>query len=221
MGLTCECFCSDFDKGDYDSWWEPGCASVPPSGMKCCECGAPLPAEECACIRNYEVYEPDGTDAAPRHPWSAEGDESVTSAEFLAIEAAWDEWAARTGWEDEYDRYERETGADYRCDRCAGLAASIEDLGYCLIRSGELIECHGDFIHEHGYAPRLWRAGADGIFNPHPWRRQDYVAAWVRRMRHRTSAWFRYGWKSDLRYKVWWPIRRRFQKITKRLGSAA
>jgi hypothetical protein len=205
MGLTCECY--DFDPGEHDSWWEPGGAAIPPAGERCCECGAMLPQAPCERICHMKVYEPESE--APPHPDDLpdEEAEALSTVEAALMEGARDNWLSEHGWDFDTERYERCTSADYRCERCADLAASIEALGYCLIGPGELIECHGEFIHEHGYAPRLWRAGADGVFNPHPWRRRDYVAAWLRRKRINTWYFLRYGWRHWLRWRVYERIR--------------
>ena len=204
MGLSCECY-GDFDKGDFENWWEPGGLAIPPAGAKCCECNAPLPTEKCESFGHMEVWEPEGN--PPPHPDDLPDAETIPDAEAYAIERAHDDWKDENGWDDEVERYERCIGSDYRCERCSDLASSIEDLGYCLIGPGELIEDHGEFIAEHGYAPRLWRAGPDGVLNPYPWRRRDYVASWVRKKR--LNAWYflRYGWKHWLRWKVYERIR--------------
>jgi hypothetical protein len=200
MGLSCECS-GNFDKGEYDNWWEPGGLAVPPVGTKCCECCAPLPAEECASFDHMEVWEPQAP--WPLHPDDWPNVESLSDVEFAEAEKAFDDFNDANGFDSETERFERCVAADYRCERCSDLASSIEDLGYCLIGPGELIEDHGEFIHEHGYTPRLWRAGADGVYNPHPWRRRDKVASWVRKKR--INAWYfvRYGWKHWLRWKVY------------------
>ena len=204
MGLSCEC--SDFNKGDYANWWELGGLAIPPAGTKCCECGAPLLAEECQSFDHMEVWEPEGE--LP-HPDTLPDEEQVklSEAKFDAMERAYHGFLDAHGWDSETERYELCTGSDYRCERCSDLAASIEDLGYCLIAPSELIEDHGEFISEHGYAPRLWRAGPDGVLNPYPWRRRDHVAAWLRRKYLNTRYFLRYGWKLWLRWKVYERIR--------------
>lgn len=57
MGLRCDC---DFDISDASSWYEEAGWRVPPANTRCCECNAPLPADEKAArILLWEVYEPE------------------------------------------------------------------------------------------------------------------------------------------------------------------
>lgn len=69
MGLSCSC--DDFDKSDFERWWEPGGKSVPPAWSRCCECNAPLPPEKHDCIVHMEVYDPG--EIEPLHTMAAFG----------------------------------------------------------------------------------------------------------------------------------------------------
>jgi hypothetical protein len=205
--MILSCSCEDFDKSDYDRWWEPGGMAVPPSGSRCVECRAPLSDEPCESFDHMEIWEP--VDQQPPHPDTLPEYEQLklSDADFTAMEIAHEDWLDDHGWDDECERFERCTGSDYRCGRCSDLAASIVDLGYCLIGPGELIDDHMEFIRKHGLAPRIWRADDGGTLNPHPVHPRDYVASWVRRTRLSMRHFLRYGWKPWLRWRVYERIR--------------
>lgn len=195
MALSCSC--DDFDKGDHDRWWEPGRPSVPPVGERCCECDAPLPQEPCDVIVHMEVFEPEDE---PRAPWDVDANEDVDIDE---IEKTFDAYRDRNGWDDDCERYERVRSRDYRCERCAGLATSIEDLGYCMIPPGDLAEAHCDYVEQSGLPEIIWTRRADGVFHPRRMTRMDFLKRELRRRRNRA----RYlllqgGWKSWLRWQV-------------------
>lgn len=172
MGLSCSC--DDFDKGDYDHWWEPGGRRLPPAGTRCCECAAPLPAEKHACIVHTEVYDPDETaDPRPPHPDEVLGDkpdDSTTSRHWSqrydAMEQSHYDYADTHGWDSDYERFERTRGIDYRCERCEGLAEAIEDLGYCMIAPGDLIDCHVEYVEEHGDGNVIWKRDRFNVWQP-------------------------------------------------------
>lgn len=223
MGLSCSC--DDFDKGDCDHWWEPGRKSVPPAGTRCCECCAPLPAVPLTCINHMEVYEPDEIELRPPHPEDVLDDEPDDCnlrrhwrQRYDAMEAEQEDYDDRHGWESDYERYERLISRDYRCERCEGLADAIEDMGYCMIGPGELAECHTEYVNEiakHSGHAVIWRQGKDGIWNPRPRTkaddRRDALIRFRRRWYYRL---FRGGWKHDLRWKVWEPIRWAIERRT-------
>lgn len=194
MGLSCGC--DDFDKSDYDHWWEPGRPSVPPSGERCCECNALLPpGEKRATILHGEVYEPD--EPCPGWP---DVDEDV---EFEA-------WADRTGWDWETERCERYT-SEYRCERCADLADAIEALGYCMIAPGELIDSHAEYVNEHAAQRRhtvIWKQNPDGVWHPRTELAEDRLIAALTRLARRARSWLVWGWRHDLQFRVWHPLMR-------------
>jgi hypothetical protein len=211
--MTLSCSCNDFDKGEYDHWWGPGRPSVPPAGERCCECKAPLPHDPCKCIWHMEAYEPDGN--PPPHPDDLPGveAEALSDKEAEAMERAHFDWKDENGWDDECERYERDGDTDFRCERCSDLAASIEDLGYCMIGPGDLIEAHMEFIDAHHYAKRKWVSNAHGTLNPHPWTRADYVRDWYRRTCYEVGSWLRWKlrWKiNHFKWRVIYAIKRAF-----------
>lgn len=222
MGLSCSC--EDFDAADYESWWEPGRPSVPPAGERCCECGAHLPdGVECKTIWHGEVYDPGEIEPAPRAPWDVDADEMDDEA-FAVIEGAWDAYCDKHGWDSERERFER-FYTSYRCERCADLATALDGderdggLGFCMIAPGELIDNHTEYVNEvqelaPGVARReiIWKQDSDGVWHPRRKtvadRRREEIA------RHWCNAryWLRYGWRSDLRWKVLFPARTRVMR---------
>lgn len=201
MGLSCSC--GEFDKGEYDRWWEPGRRSVPPPGTRCCECDAPLPdGEACQTILHGEVYDPGEIEPEP-----TEDDDPDESGE--AFDARFDAWREKHGWDSEYERFERYT-RDYRCERCEGLADAIEDLGYCMIAPGELAEAHCEYVEQSGGAEMIWKRGRDGVLHPRRMTRWDFARREARRrVSNARYFWLHGGWKSALRYKLWPAIERR------------
>lgn len=215
MGLSCSC--DDFDKGDHESWWEPGRRSVPPPGTCCCECDALLPAgETCQTILHGEVYDPGEIEPRPQHPDDVLDDEpdDVNLRRhwrqlYRAMEDAVDDYDGRHGWDGEYERFERYT-SEYRCERCEGLADAIEDLGYCMIAPGELAAAHCEYVEQSGAPEMIWRRGRDGVLHPRRMTRWDFARREARRrISNARYFWFYGGWKSALRYKLWPAIERR------------
>ena len=237
MGLSCACY--DFDKGDYERWWESASNRRPPSGTRCCECGAPLPTDEKAiCFAEWEVFNP----AIPEPP-SADNEQecgfppypqfrwrsSYTPEEREEIRIAtaeWEQeygpaiefyrqqredWESDNGWDDEYQRCERITEYRFRCDRCQGLAEAIEELGYCTLGPDEVIDAHIEYAEEHSGVKLKW-ANDRGTFNPRRWNRADYVEDAANRFWSRIRFYILYGWKLTLRYKIIWPIEKRFKR---------
>lgn len=199
MGLSCSC---DFDKGDADHWWEPGRAQVPPAGTRCCECDAPLPVEPHANIVSMEVFEPD--EPRPPHPEDDDDLDAMSDDEFDRREALYDEWADRNGWDSDYERCERVSARDYRCDRCDGLAVSIEDLGYCMIGPGDLIDAHCEYVAEQDQDTEIiWKRDRSGVLQPRRMTKRDYAARETRRRWNNVKYfWWCGGWKTWLRWKV-------------------
>lgn len=169
MGLSCSC--DDFDKGDHDKWWEPGQRNRPPAGEKCCECNAPLPDEPLECWLTMEVYDPgdeveEPRDFAPGHSVTCD----VLNRHLEQLEEAHEddmyEFQDEHGWDDDYERFERVAGKEFRCERCSDLVAAIEGLGYCAIGPGDLIENHVEYVAQNGHACMKWVKGQDGVLNP-------------------------------------------------------
>lgn len=222
MGLSCSC---DFDKGDVETWWEPGRPQVPQAGTRCCECNAPLPAEPHANIVRMEVFEPD--EPRPSHPEDADDFDAMSDEEFDRREALYYEWANRNGWDSDYERCERVSAREYRCERCDGLATSIEALGYCMIGPGDLIEAHGEYVdgQEQG-VEIIWKRDRSGVWQPRRMTKRDYAAREVRRRWWNARYfWWHGGWKTWLRRKVLFHAERRVMRAlgyeyrTNRSGS--
>lgn len=206
--MTLSCSCTDFDPAEHDSWWEPGRASIPPPGSRCCECNALLPdGEKRQTILAHTVVEP--KEPMPEWPYNAEADE-----EEERLEAAWVAWAERNGWDSETERCV-ETAAEHRCERCGDLADAIEDMGYCMIAPGSLIEAHEEYVNDvqelaDGVVRReiIWTKDKAGVWNPRRKTDADRRREARRRLWSRTKAYARYGWKLDLQYKVWHRVMR-------------
>lgn len=200
--MTLSCACNDFDKGDHDSWWEPGRRSVPPPGERCCECNAALPAgEKRASILHGEVYEPDAAAlAADPEPEEPEDDD------WDKFDARYDAWRDRHGWDSKFERFERYT-SEYRCERCEDLAAAIEDLGYCMIAPGELPDAHAEYVNERRHQI-IWKQNPDGVWHPRPEMPEDRLIAEITRRWRRTVSWVRWGWRHDMQFKVWHRVMR-------------
>lgn len=221
--MTLSCSCSDFDKGDHESWWEPGRSSVPPAGTRCCECNAPLPDNvEHKTILCGKVYDPGEIEKQPRPPWDVDSDE-MTDDEFDAIEAAWDAYCDKYGWDCETDRFER-YNSEYRCERCNDLKDAIEGMGFCMIGPGDLIASHTEYVNEvqelaPGVVRReiIWRKNADGVWHPSRKTAAEKRREEVSRRWRKAKYWLRYGWKSDLRWKVWFRAQTR---VMRALGYA-
>lgn len=213
MGLSCSC--DDFDKGDFDHWWEPGGQGTPPPGTICCECGAPVPVEPRPCVDHMEVWEPANV---PPAPWEID-DSKMTYEEFLDAEDRWHAFCDEHGWDSDCERFERCASSDYRCDRCDGLVESIESLGYCAIAPGDLIDNHVEYVAEHGSHEVIWKRGRDGILNPRRMTRLDFAKREAWRRWRRIRYFVRYGWKTWLRWTVWGGIQRRtWHPVLRRLG---
>lgn len=193
MGLSCSC--EDFDKGDFESWWEPGRETKAPAGVKCCECCAPIPeGDEVATILHFESYH---LDDPPRNPGEDDDDYQ---------ERVWEWRDNHPDWEDDYERFERVDSVDYRCDRCDGLAASIEDLGYCLTAPGDLIDSHIEYAWEHAKRRRKWVRDAEGVFQPRDWTVLDHARAAVRNAWRETKYTIRWRifWRVKYEIVTWW-----------------
>lgn len=174
MGLSCSC---DFEKGEYERWYEPGGLRSAPSGTRCCECGAAIPEGDVVNTTfEFEVYEPEEERPewnGPPEPFRwAEAEEAVAlwdeayGLAMQAIEAAQERYDAKYGFDREYERCERLAYTSFRCERCGGLAESIEDLGYCMIVPGELPEAHAEYVYEHSGANIRWVPDQNGVLNP-------------------------------------------------------
>lgn len=169
MGLSCSC--DDFDKGEYDTWWEVPYRAPAPAGAMCCECGAPIPAGlRTWAIDTMEVYTPDVE--PPRSPWDVDANEMSDEA-FEALEKTWDTFCETHGYDDEYERFERCAGTEYRCERCDDLATALDGsaaeggLGFCTIGPGQLIEAHLEYVSDYvGGPPMVWVRDKAGILNP-------------------------------------------------------
>lgn len=217
--MTLSCSCADFDKSEHERWWEPGRASVPPAGTRCCECNAPLPeGEKQQTILAGEVYEPDdATLAADPEPEETEDDDADD------FDARLDAWRDRHGWDGETDRFERFT-SDYRCERCADLADAIEGMGFCMLAPGDLASAHEEYVNEtQELAPGverreiIWAKGKDGVWHPRRKTAGDKRRAEIIRRWRNAKAWVRWGWRHDLRWKVWFPAQIR---VMRALGYA-
>lgn len=219
MGLSCSC--DDFDKGDHDWWWEAPYRSVPPPSTTCCECGAALPSGiEAECFDTMEVYEP----ATPRPP-SAENvlddePEEVNLSRhwgqrYDQLEADQEAWDDANGWDHYYERCERVCETQYRCERCEDLAAAFvgeEGLGFCTIAPGDLISSHREYSLEYGDGSIVWKRFPGGVMHPCRMLPEERLVEWLGVKRRRIAYWLRWGWKSDLRCKVWLPLQRRVMR---------
>lgn len=188
----------DFDAGDCDNYWICESAIVP-EGTKCCECGAAIPAGgRRSCATHYEVYEP--KEPEPTDPYDVEDDASITEEQFVAIESAFENFRKAHGWDDETERYVRETSTDFRCDRCEGEVEILAQFDVCVSSPGELPGAHeAHYWHQHKRRIR-WRTGTGGVLNPQPWRLSDYVR------HYRRKAYWRLH--SELTWKLKWRVRR-------------
>lgn len=222
----------DFDKGDAGAWCEPGRPSVPPAGERCCECNAPLPpGEKCATVLSAEVYEPDDAEFPPedvnRWPrlhangwqWSPSPSCSVLERHGEQMEQALDDFRDANGWDSDYERFERHD-IHYRCKRCATLQRYIESHGYCMSMPGELPSDHVEFLDgdddddrdrepEEGAGDTMWKPDRFGVWHPCRMTGEDHMRVWLIRRSRRIYSWLRWGWKSDLQWKVWWPLQHR------------
>lgn len=211
MGLSC--YCDDFDKSEHTKWFEPGRRSVPQPDETCCECNAPLPAETCQSILCGEVYEPDVE--MPPHPEDVLGDEPSDinlarhwDQRYSAMEAERDELCDKYGWDDECERFERYS-VQHRCERCEDLASAIEDIGYCMIIPGDLMESHCEYVEQSGGAEMIWKPNRYGIWHPRRMTRTDFATREARRSARNALFFVRFGWRLWLRYTVWGAIERR------------
>jgi hypothetical protein len=207
MALSCSC--SDFDKSELDKWWERDGREVPPDGARCCECNAPLEQVPCECFARYETYEPKGE--PPPHPDDLPDEEfeRLTKTEVWSMEALWDDWQSDHGWDADCERYERVTDVLYRCERCSDHASIYEDLGYCTIEPGKLIEANAEYISWTGAAPRKWVPDATGRLDPRPLTRPERLARRIKAIRPRVRWYCVYGWKRDLL----WPFKARLRRF--------
>lgn len=207
--MTLSCSCAEFDPSEHDSWWEPGRRSVPPAGARCCECNAPLPdGERCPTILSHTVVE---TEEPEPPDFATVEDED----EAERLEAAWEAWAERNGWNSDHDRCET-SEAFHRCERCGDLADAIEDMGFCMIEPGDLISAHEEYVNETqelapGVARReiIWAKNKDDVWHPRRKTAADKRREEIRRRWRNAKYWLRYGWMSDLRWKVLFPARTR------------
>lgn len=208
--MTLYCSCADFEKSEHEKWWEPGRRSIPPSGARCCECGALLPEGEArASILEGEVYDPYDIEPMPRSPWDVDADE-MTDEEFAAVERAWDAYCDKHGWDSETKRFERFDIA-YRCERCGDLADAIEDMGYCMLAPGSLIEAHEEYVNEvqefaTGIVRReiVWRRDKSGVWNPRRKTVWDHRREAARRLYCRVRGFVWYGgWRRFVEFTVW------------------
>lgn len=217
--MTLSCSCAEFDRGDHESWWEPGRPSIPPAGTRCCECNALLPSGvEHKTIWHGEVYDPGEIEPQPRPPWDVDADE-MTDDEFDAVERAWDAYCAKYGWDSDTERFER-FDTSYRCERCADLATALEGdeseggMGFCMIAPGELTAAHEECVNEvqelaPGVVRReiIWSQNKDGVWHPRRKTAADRRREELDRRWRNAKSWVRYGWRHDLRFKVWFPAK--------------
>ncbi len=201
MGLSCSC--EDFDKSEFDWWYEPGGAAAAPAWCTCCECDAPIAeGEQVQTIDHWEVYEPD--EALPPDP--DDSDEDLSDDDYRRISKARDEACDRLGWDDDCERFERLERVDYRCERCSDLAETIEALGYCMVPPGELIGQHCEYVEQSGGHEVIWKRDAAGVLQPHRMTRLDFAIREAGVLRRRALYFMRYGWQGTLRYRVWFPL---------------
>lgn len=208
--MTLSCSCPDFDPSEHESWWEMGRPSVPPPGSRCCECNALLPyGEQCQTILAHTVVEPD--EPHPEWPHNAETDEE----EEERFEAAFDAWAERNGWNSETERCEA-SDASYRCERCGDLSDAIEDMGFCMIAPGSLMESHEEYVNDvQELAPGVirreivWRRDKAGVWHPRRKTVWDHrrEAAWRLYCRVRGFVWYG-GWRRFVEFTVWHRVMR-------------
>ena len=198
---TCGTEDYDFDASDHDSYWMCEAALVP-QGTKCCECGAPIPAGgRRSCATHYEVYEPEGE---PPYP----DEDELPPAEFDARMDEFDQFRSDHGWDDETERYVRETSTDFRCDRCEAEVEILAQFDVCVNAPGDLPGAHEEhYWYAHKRRIR-WRPGLDGVWHPQPWRLIDYVRHYRRRAYWAILAEYRWQFKSRLKKIFVWPIER-------------
>lgn len=230
--MILSCSCRDFDNGDFDSWWEASTLTAP-AGTRCCECNAPIPeGTPCAGFISYEVWEPEDIEDEPPDPEHVLGDEpecSVLSRHWehlhLEMEIAREIWFEDRGYDYDCERFERETGRQYRCDRCAGLATALDGdeneggLGFCVILPGDLIEAHRDYIEQAGRHEMIWVRDRNGVLNPRRLTRLDFAKREARR-RWRNAVYivFRGGWRHKVAMAQAKTVGRTIHVITSRLG---
>lgn len=169
MGLSCSCH--DFDKGEFEYWWDAPYQTTTQSDTTCCECNAVIPVGTPAtAFDSMEAYTPDVP--VPRAPWDVDAKEEMSDDDFEKLEKAWDEFCDQYGWDSDYERFERCTSTDYRCERCSDLAKALDGskdeggLGFCLIGPGELIDAHHDYIAMSGGRKMQWLPDVGGVLHP-------------------------------------------------------
>lgn len=239
MGLSCEC--GDFDKADFDVWWEVGRDSFPDLDERCCECNAPLDVHDTyATFLHFEVYEPQDLDTEPLPPTRSEPWPGASQSELDAYEQEWDdyeqrlgEWRDDRGWDEDCQRFERLMAQDWRCHRCQGIAEAFETLDYCLIAAGDVIYCHMEYLEEKGRWPMIWEKNADGVLNPRRMTRPEIIKRDARRRWRRFKGhvlWKRHYWRSmgvsgTIRYhiwhriiklRIWYPLRNKIMSIRRK-----
>jgi hypothetical protein len=188
----------DFDASDHDSYWMCESAVVP-DGTKCCECGASIPAgSRRSCATHYEVYEPEGEPPIPPD-WDTKAAKAMSEDEWDAMYEALDEFQDTHGWNGETERYERETGTDFRCDRCEGEVEILAQFEICVNAPGDLPGAHEEHYWQKHRRRIRWRPGPDGVWHPRPWRLIDYARHYRRR-----AYWLirsEWAWKFKFRLK--------------------
>ena len=191
----------DFDASDYENYWRCESAVVP-EGTKCCECGAAIPAGgRRSCATHYEVYEPEGEPPCP-------DEDELSPAEFDARMDEYDTWRDDHGWDDETERYVRETSTAFRCDRCEAEVEILAQFDICVSAPGELPGAHEEhYWHKHKRRIR-WRAGPDGVPHFQPWRLIDYARHYRRQAYYRIRREWSYEFRYRLRRVFMWPIER-------------
>lgn len=195
MGLSCSCNFGEVD--ETCSWyWEADSGLRRGSETKCCECNAPLLdvdryetplliifAEQTFAgfitqrfmeeheEKEYEIEEHDG--CAPYGlpvPIDIDDPELELFEEQAQdfIEDFIDAFCEETGWHmGEYYRFEKSGTVYLRCERCAGVAKAIGDVGYCSPIMEELVETHTEYTEiENGCRPVVWVADENGVLNP-------------------------------------------------------
>lgn len=211
MGLSCSC--DDFDKGDYDRWWDAPYTRAAPAGATCCECDAAIPeGSQVQAFDCWTVFEPDVPEPRSFEPLYRVTDSVLERhADQLAeeYELARERWEDETGWDWDTERHERIEGVDYRCERCADLAVALDGtkaeggLGFCLIGPGQLIETHLEYVTDYvGGPPMTWARGKDGVFHPRRKTVWELRREALGRKRRQISYFFRYGWRYWLTQEV-------------------
>jgi hypothetical protein len=104
---------------------------------------------------------------------------------------------------------------NYRCDRCQSLAESYQELGYCVIGCGDVIDANIEYARHFSGVDLKWVRNSSGILNPRKCTNYDYAVARMLRIFRSIYCFMRYRWMFFIRWKIVWPIEARILKWRK------